>query len=55
MAVPVREKDSILGCISMRFPRSAMSEESAGARYGQPLTRMATAIAAEVAVKRGNG
>jgi hypothetical protein len=32
-----------------------MSEEAAGARYGRPLAKMATAIAAAVAVKRGNG
>lgn len=55
MAVPIREKDSVLGCVSMRFPRSAMSEEAAGARYGRPLAKMATAIAAAVAAKRGNG
>ena len=55
MAVPIREKGSVLGCISMRFPRSAMSEEAAGARYGRPLAKMATAIAAAVAAKRGNG
>jgi IclR family mhp operon transcriptional activator len=55
MAVPIQDKDRVLGCISMRFPRSAMSETAAGAKYGRPLTRLATAIAADLAVKRGDG
>ncbi len=55
MAVPIRDKDRVLGCISMRFPRSAMSETVAGAKYGRSLTKLATAIAADLAVKRGDG
>jgi IclR family transcriptional regulator, mhp operon transcriptional activator len=55
MAVPIRDKDRALGCISMRFPRSAMSETVAGAKYGRSLTKLATAIAADLAVKRGDG
>ena len=37
--------DRVLGCISMRFTRSAMSEAEAGERYGEPLTALARAIA----------
>ncbi len=47
MAVPVRDKDRVLGCISMRFPRSAMSETAAGAKYGPLLTALAREIAAD--------
>jgi IclR family mhp operon transcriptional activator len=54
MAVPIlaaerRGKGRVLGSISMRFPRSAMSEEEASARYVRPLTAIARAIAADVA------
>jgi IclR family mhp operon transcriptional activator len=36
-----------MGCISMRFIRSAMSETEAGARYGAALNAMADAIAVD--------
>ena len=53
MAVPIRErgrdKDRVLGCISMRFPRSAMSEQAVGAKYGPLLTALARQVAADVA------
>ena len=53
MAVPIREgsggRGHVLGCIAMRFPRSAMSEAVAGERYSKPLTVMARAITADVA------
>ncbi|MFI5000271.1 MAG: helix-turn-helix domain-containing protein [Reyranellales bacterium] len=49
MAVPIRDKDRVIGCISMRFPRSAMSETAVGAKYGPLLTRLAGQIAADVA------
>jgi len=36
-----------MGCLSMRFIRSAMTEREAGMRYGGPLNALAAAIAAE--------
>lgn len=49
MAVPIRDQDRMLGCVSMRFPRSAMSEAVVGAKYGPLLTALAGQIAADVA------
>jgi IclR family mhp operon transcriptional activator len=55
MAVPIRAKDRVLGCISMRFPRSAMTEAEAGARFGLRLQQLARAIAGDAAAKSGGG
>ena len=55
MAVPILDKDRVAGCISMRFPRSAMSETEAGTRYGVPLAKMTAAIAADLATRRDAG
>jgi IclR family transcriptional regulator, mhp operon transcriptional activator len=52
MAVPILDKDRVAGCISMRFPRSAMTETEAGARYGGLLAKMTAAIAADLAERR---
>jgi IclR family mhp operon transcriptional activator len=49
MAVPIRQGERVLGSLSMRFPRSAMTEEEVGARFGKRLASVARAIAAEVA------
>ena len=49
MAVPIVGKDRVMGGISMRFPRTAMSEEAAAQRFGRRLTTLARAIAADVA------
>ena len=49
IAVAIRRNDRVLGCISMRFTRSALSEAEAGERYGPPLTALARAIAIDVA------
>ena len=48
MAVPIRDRDRVLGCISMRFPRSAMTDAQAGTRYGPLLTKLAEAIALDI-------
>jgi IclR family mhp operon transcriptional activator len=48
IAVAIRRRERVMGCISMRFTRSAMSEQEAGARFGGPLNALAAAIAAEV-------
>ena len=48
MAVPILGADRMLGCLSMRFPRSAMSEEAAGQRFGRHLAQVARSIAADV-------
>jgi IclR family mhp operon transcriptional activator len=52
MAVPILDQHRVAGCVSMRFPRSAMSETEAGARYGEPLAKMTAAIAADLANRR---
>jgi IclR family transcriptional regulator, mhp operon transcriptional activator len=49
MAVPIRDGRRMLGSLSMRFPRSAMSEEEAAQRFSRRLTLLARAIAADVA------
>jgi IclR family mhp operon transcriptional activator len=49
IAVAIRTRDRVLGCISMRFVRSAMSEADAGARFGAPLNALARAIATDAA------
>lgn len=55
MAVPILDKGRVAGCISMRFPRSAMSETEAAARYGGLLAKMTAAIAADLATRRDAG
>jgi IclR family mhp operon transcriptional activator len=49
MAVPILGADRVLGSLSMRFPRSAMSEEVVGQRFGRRLATVARSIAADVA------
>ena len=49
IAVAIQSNDRVLGCISMRFTRSAMSEVEAGTRYGAPLGALARAIAIDAA------
>lgn len=48
MAVPVRHRQRMLGCLSMRFPHSAMGEEEAATRFGKRLPLLARSIAADV-------
>jgi IclR family mhp operon transcriptional activator len=47
IGVAIRNGPRVMGCLSMRFIRSAMTEEEAGARYGAPLNALASAIAAD--------
>lgn len=47
IAVPIRGRDRVLGCVSMRFTRSAMSEAEAGARFGPLLGALARDIAGD--------
>lgn len=47
IGVAIRRGDRVMGCLSMRFIRSAMSEQEAGLRYGAPLNALASAIAAD--------
>lgn len=49
MAVPIRRGSRVLGSLSMRFPRSAMTEEEVARRFGKRLQSLARAIAADVA------
>jgi len=48
MAVPIRRGSRMLGSLSMRFPRSAMSEEEVALRFGRRLQSLARAIARDV-------
>jgi IclR family mhp operon transcriptional activator len=48
MAVPIRRGSRMLGSLSMRFPRSAMSEEEVALRFGRRLQALARAIARDV-------
>jgi IclR family mhp operon transcriptional activator len=45
--VAIRDGERVMGCLSMRFIRSAMTEDEAGRRYGAPLNATAAAIAAD--------
>ena len=47
IGVAIRDGERVMGCLSMRFIRSAMTEEEAGRRYGAPLNALAAAIAAD--------
>ena len=49
MAVAIRRGPRVLGSLSMRFPRSAMTEEEAVQRFAKRLQLLARAIAADVA------
>ena len=48
MAVAIRDGRRMLGSLSIRFPRSAMSEEDAAQRYGRRMASLARAIAVDV-------
>src|SRR5947209_4151717 len=48
MAVPIRSGTRMLGSLSMRFTRSAMSEDEVGQRFGHRLAVLARAIASDV-------
>ena len=56
IAVPIRKgsgaRARMLGSLSMRFPRSAMTDAEAGLRFGRPLQHLARAIAGDVAIKK---
>jgi IclR family mhp operon transcriptional activator len=47
IGVAIRDGERVMGCLSMRFIRSAMTENEAGRRYGAPLNALAAAIAAD--------
>jgi IclR family mhp operon transcriptional activator len=49
MAVPIRNSGLVLGSLSMRFPRSAMTEDMVRQRFGRRLQTIARAIAADAA------
>ena len=48
MAVPIRRGSRMLGSLSMRFPRSTMTEEVVARRFGRLLQSLARAIARDV-------
>jgi IclR family mhp operon transcriptional activator len=52
IAVPIRSGRRMLGSLSMRFPRSAMSEEEVAARFGRRLVQLARSITNDVTARR---
>jgi len=52
MAVPIRSGERMLGSLSMRFPRSAMTEEEVAQRFSRRLATLARAIANDVRGRR---
>lgn len=52
VAVPVLLDGQPLGAISLRYPKSAMSEAEAATRYVASLTSLAAGVAADVALSR---
>lgn len=54
MAVPIHIGERMLGSLSMRFPRSAMTEDEAAQRFGRRLATLARAIANDVAARRAS-
>mgnify|MGYP003345337787 CR=1 FL=1 len=46
--VPILRGERVLGGLSLRFPRSALSEDEVVRRFARPMTAMARAIAADV-------
>lgn len=51
IAVPILGRDRALGSLSLRFPRTAMSEEAASVRLVRPLQATARAIATDAGAK----
>jgi len=47
-AVPILAPNGALGSISIRFPRSAMSEDAVAERFTRPMQALARALAADV-------
>ena len=47
IGVAIPEGERVMGCLSMRFIRSALTEEEAGKRYGTALNALAAAIATD--------
>ncbi len=47
IAVPILSQGRVLGCVSMRFTRSAMDDAEAGVRFGPLLSALARAIASD--------
>jgi IclR family transcriptional regulator, mhp operon transcriptional activator len=54
IAVPVLQAGRVLGSLSMRYPRSAMSEAEVVKRFVPPLQTVARAIAVDVARKQAS-
>lgn len=52
VAVPIRDGSRMLGSLSMRFPRSVMSEGEVADRFARRLTVLARAIAGDVTKQR---
>jgi IclR family mhp operon transcriptional activator len=47
IGVAIAEGERVMGCLSMRFIRSALTEEEAGTRYGAALNALAATIATD--------
>ena len=55
MAVPVRRGARVYACVTMRYPRKAMTESEAASRYLLPLQATARAIASAAITDRAGG
>ena len=55
MAVAVRSGERMLGSLSLRFPRSAMTEEEVAQRFGERLQGLARLIATDVRAQIRSG
>jgi IclR family mhp operon transcriptional activator len=51
IAVPIRRGRRMLGSLSIRFPRSAMSEDDVARRFGRALQQLARTIASDTSRK----
>ncbi len=52
MAVAIRAGPRVLGSLSMRFPRSVMTEEEVAQRFARRLATLARAVAGDVVTRR---
>jgi IclR family mhp operon transcriptional activator len=54
MAVPIIHREHVLGALTLRYPKRAMTETEVARRFAQSLTEVAAAIAADTMSERPN-
>jgi len=52
LGVPVGRGDQVMGAVTLRYPKRAMTEEQAASRYARPLTELAERIARAALLER---